>query len=63
MDIAVIGLSHDTAPVHIREKVSFSDSKKIEIIDALLEKEPLECIILSTCNRSEIYVAANHIDM
>lgn len=62
MDIAVIGLSHDTAPVHIREKVSFSDSKKIEIIDALLEKEPLECIILSTCNRSEIYVAANHIN-
>ena len=62
MDIAVIGVSHDTAPVQIRERVSFSDSKKIEIIDEILEKEALECILLSTCNRSEIYVAAIHIE-
>lgn len=61
MDIAVIGLSHITAPVEIREKVSFTDSKKIEIIDRLLEKEVRELVIVSTCNRSELYIAAKNI--
>lgn len=61
MDIAVIGLSHITAPVEIREKVSFADSKKIEIIDELLEKASNELVIVSTCNRCEIYIAAKDI--
>lgn len=61
MDIAVIGLSHITAPVEIREKVSFTDSKKIEVMDRLLEKEVRELVIVSTCNRSELYIAAKNI--
>lgn len=61
MNIAVIGLSHITAPVEIREKVSFTDSKKIEIMDRLLEKEVGELVIVSTCNRSEMYIAAKNI--
>lgn len=62
MDIVVIGLSHDTAPVQIRERVSFSDSKKIEIIGQIFEKETLECVLLSTCNRSEIYVVTKQVE-
>ena len=62
MDIAVIGLSHITAPVEIREKVSFTDSKKIEITDELLEKASKELVIVSTCNRCEIYIAAKNIE-
>ncbi|MEG0713096.1 MAG: glutamyl-tRNA reductase, partial [Niameybacter sp.] len=61
MDIAVIGLSYDTAPVEIREKVSFTDSKKIEIMDILLEKASKEMVIVSTCNRSELYITASDI--
>lgn len=62
MDIAVIGLSHVTAPVEVREKVSFTDSKKMEIIDILLEKSSKELVIVSTCNRSELYIAAKNIE-
>ena len=57
MDIAVIGISHRTATVKIREKVSFSESKKIEILNRLLDQQIKEAVIVSTCNRSEIYIA------
>lgn len=61
MDIAVVGLSHVTAPVEIREKVSFTDSKKIEAMDRLLERAIGELVIVSTCNRTEMYIAAKNI--
>jgi glutamyl-tRNA reductase len=54
--IYVLGLSHKTAPVGIREKFAF---KKEEIESSLLSLNSLksveECMILSTCNRVEIY--------
>lgn len=56
LKIAVIGVNHNTAPASIREKVSFVDSKKIEIINYLLDYEIKEVVIVSTCNRSEIYI-------
>ena len=58
MDVAVIGINHNIAPIGIREKVSFSESKKIEATTILMECGIEEAIILSTCNRSEIYVAS-----
>ncbi|WP_275890908.1 hypothetical protein [Romboutsia hominis] len=56
MNIGVIGVNHNVAPIEIREKVSFTDIQKIEAINYLLDKEIEEIIILSTCNRSEIYI-------
>ncbi len=54
--IYVLGLSHKTAPVSVREKFAF---KSEEIEDSLLSLNSLkgvdECMILSTCNRVEIY--------
>ena len=61
MDVAVIGVNHNIAPIGIREKVSFSESKKIEATAILLESGIEEVLILSTCNRSEIYVASSDI--
>ncbi len=54
----MIGLSHRTAPLSVREKVSFSDTN-IEDSYALLEAYPYikESFILSTCNRVELYGA------
>ncbi|RKD30620.1 glutamyl-tRNA reductase [Thermohalobacter berrensis] len=57
MKIAVVGVNHDTAPAKVREKVSFTDSKKIEATNYLLDEGIKEVVILSTCNRSEIYIA------
>ena len=57
MKIAVVGINHDTAITEVRERVSFTDTKKIDITNYLLDNGVKECVILSTCNRSEIYIA------
>ena len=62
MNIGVIGINHNIAPIEVREKVSFTDIQKIEAINTLLDKDIEEVIILSTCNRSEIYIQAKEIE-
>jgi glutamyl-tRNA reductase len=61
MDFAVVGVNHNKTPINIRETVSFTDTKKIEGIDFLLDNGIEETIILSTCNRSEIYIYSQNI--
>lgn len=59
-----IGLNHKTAPVEIREKVSFHPS---EINKALMELNELSAlngiVLLSTCNRLEIYAATPEVEL
>jgi len=56
MEIVVVGLSHKTAPVEVREKFSFAGEKLDNALKILKkEKKISEGIILSTCNRVEIY--------
>ena len=62
MDIGVIGVNHNLAPISVREKVSFTDTRKIAAINSLLDKDINEIVILSTCNRSEIYIRASNIE-
>ncbi len=58
MEIFVFGLNHKRAPVEIREKVAFSQSKLAQTLGQLKkELSGAECLILSTCNRVEIYAA------
>ena len=58
MNLLLLGVSHHTAPVDLRERVDFS---KRGIVTALRElarcPSPTESVVLTTCNRSEIYVA------
>jgi glutamyl-tRNA reductase len=56
MDVLVIGINHRTAPVEIREKFSFSEEEMEGSLRRVLEhSEFTENMILSTCNRVEIY--------
>jgi len=56
MHIVVVGLSHRTAPVEVREKLSIPDQSITESLKALKAfSDVLEVSILSTCNRLEIY--------
>lgn len=56
MNIAVVGLSHKTAPVEIREKLSIPEAKIEEAIHHLHNYPHVqEVSIISTCNRLEIY--------
>ena len=56
MNIFVTGLSHRTAPIELREKYAFREeevSKSLHQIKSL--EGVMECLIVSTCNRVEIY--------
>lgn len=61
MDLLVVGMNHKTAPVEIREKISFGAKQLIEVNRFLKASASLEeNLILSTCNRVEIYALASH---
>lgn len=56
MKLCTLGVNHETAPVDIRETVSFSaDAAHRAIAELKSESLISECIILSTCNRTELY--------
>jgi len=58
MPIIVLGLNHKTAPIAIRERVTFgADIMAGALRDLLLQPGVEEGLILSTCNRTEIYCA------
>ena len=60
--ILLVGLSHRSAPLELRESVSFKSDQILESLPALRD-ELGEAVILSTCNRSEIYtVTDDHAD-
>ena len=60
--ILLVGLSHKSAPLELRESVSFKSDQILESLPALRD-ELGEAVILSTCNRSEIYtVTDDHTD-
>ncbi len=62
-DFLVLGINHNTAPVLIREKVSFPGNQDGAITRFLIQTgDLLECIILSTCNRSEIIAVTNDLE-
>ena len=61
MHIAVVGLSHRTAPVEIREKLSIPEQTMETSLQTLRGNDQvLEVSILSTCNRLEIYTLVRH---
>ena len=64
MHIAVVGLSHRTAPVEVREKLSIPEQTMEESLQNLRNHEQvLEASILSTCNRLEIYTLVRNPDL
>ncbi len=62
MHIIVVGLNYKTAPVEIREKVSFELEQLPEAMKSLSTKKSiLENIIVSTCNRTEVYAVVDQL--
>lgn len=58
MSISMIGIDHNKAPVDIRAKFSFTKKNASEAMEELEKQEGiLGCIILSTCNRMELWVS------
>ncbi|MDN4527028.1 glutamyl-tRNA reductase [Fictibacillus fluitans] len=62
MHILVVGLNYKTAPVEIREKVSFQPTELADAHKALRSRKSiLECTIVSTCNRTEVYAVVDQL--
>ncbi|MEK7834279.1 MAG: glutamyl-tRNA reductase, partial [Acidobacteriota bacterium] len=50
MSIVVVGISHKTAPVEIRERLAFAESRLAEALRSLADGETIsEAVIVSTC--------------
>jgi glutamyl-tRNA reductase len=58
MAFNILGINHKTAPVALREKVAFSEERLTAALRALRQEAGVaEVVILSTCNRTEVYWA------
>src|SRR5688572_19637516 len=58
--IVVLGLSHHSAPVEMRERFAFAEARVPEALARLRANGAVnEAVILSTCNRVEIYAAGD----
>lgn len=63
MNIIVVGLNHKTAPIEVREKFAFDGDKLGDAINLLkTSKITSENVILSTCNRVEMYAGVKDIE-
>ncbi len=55
MSLVVVGLSHKTAPVEVREQLALSEPQMVEALEALMARPGVqECLVISTCNRVEV---------
>ena len=60
MSLLALGINHKTAPVKIREQLSFAPDTVPDALKDLVSQEAVnEAVILSTCNRTEIYCQLN----
>lgn len=63
MSLFTLGLNHRTAPLEVRERLAFPPDQITAAIESLLERVGLsEAVVLSTCNRTEIYGSASDED-
>lgn len=64
MKILIVGVSHKTAPVAIRERLAFAAEELPGCLTQLRALPPVEEVaVLSTCNRVELYCAGHNIDL
>lgn len=62
MHIIAVGLNYKTAPVEIRERLSFNEEELHLAMATLKEKKSiLENVIVSTCNRTEVYAVVDQL--
>jgi glutamyl-tRNA reductase len=62
MAIVVVGLNHTTAPIAVRERLAFSDTALTQALMHFRPPEVQELVILSTCNRVEMYTQTSDVD-
>jgi glutamyl-tRNA reductase len=63
MTLVVVGLSHTTAPLVLRERVELDEPRAAAVLGSLTQRDVIdEAASLSTCNRTELYLSAGDVD-
>lgn len=60
--IGIIGLNHNTAPLEVREKFYIKEESIPDILARIQQEGINEAVVLSTCNRTEIYYSGDNND-
>jgi glutamyl-tRNA reductase len=60
--LVCVGLSHHTAPVDVRERLALPEERQTELLQAMAQA-PAEALLVSTCNRVELYVVGPAADL
>ena len=61
MHLVVMGLNHETAPIHLREKFRIPEARLAAALDDLSARPGVhECLLLATCNRTEVYACTRN---
>ena len=62
MHLLLVGISHKTAPVELRERLDFQVRGVDRALQSLAARgSTREAVVLSTCNRAEVYVACDDV--
>src|SRR6185312_9742150 len=58
--LGIVGLSHKTAPIEVRERVAFAEDALAAALQRLVQVPGIgEAMIVSTCNRVELYAGVD----
>lgn len=63
MEFGYIGINYKNANQDVRDKVSFTDNQKIDFMQNASDRGVEQCMVLSTCNRSEVFFWADSADV
>ncbi len=59
-ELLALGVSHKTAPLELRERMALTEGRAVGVLGELVERdEILEAAVISTCNRTELYLFAS----
>ena len=57
MAVVVVGVSHQGAPLEVRERLAYTSREAVPVLEAVRSRTgALEGVLLSTCNRTELYL-------
>jgi glutamyl-tRNA reductase len=60
--IAVLGISHRTAGVEVRDKIALSEDEQLQLMNQIKQRTNVNgSLVLSTCNRTEIYLSGDEL--
>lgn len=61
MNLCMVGCSHQQAAISLRERLAFTPAQAADALAAWKQSHPeVEAVLLSTCNRTELYAATNN---